>query len=151
VFLTINELAEADMCPREGQFEGGLRPSYMIDPSHNMTDSIEAMLSSAVASTASFTKALPVDRDALYAAQEGNDTMMALQALCRPCNVDEAPILAKARAEAGGAIDVLAVYRQKPLARTQGAGAQGRGAGCGDRLKRRSNRTQECDRETARP
>jgi len=37
--------------------------------------------------------------------------MMAFQALRRPYNTDVAPIVAKARLEAGGAIDVLAVYR----------------------------------------
>jgi L-rhamnose isomerase/sugar isomerase len=38
--------------------------------------------------------------------------MMAFQALRRAYNVDVAPILAKARIEAGGAYDVLAVYRE---------------------------------------
>ena len=37
--------------------------------------------------------------------------MMAFQALRRAYNLDVAPILAKARLEAGGAIDVLAAYR----------------------------------------
>ena len=37
--------------------------------------------------------------------------MMAFQALRRAYNVDVGPILAKARMEAGGAIDVLATYR----------------------------------------
>lgn len=38
--------------------------------------------------------------------------MMAFQALRRAYNVDVGPILAKARMEAGGAIDVLGTYRQ---------------------------------------
>jgi L-rhamnose isomerase/sugar isomerase len=70
------------------------------------------MLSSAEAITGSYAKALLVDRAALHAAQDGNDTMMAFQALRRAYNVDVAPIIAKARVEAGGAIDVLAVYRE---------------------------------------
>ena len=37
--------------------------------------------------------------------------MMAFQALRRAYTVDVSPIIAKARAEAGRAIDVLAVYR----------------------------------------
>lgn len=53
-----------------------------------------------------------VDRDALHAAQEANDTMMAFQALRRAYNVDVSPIVAKARLEAGGAIDVLSSYRE---------------------------------------
>jgi L-rhamnose isomerase/sugar isomerase len=69
------------------------------------------MLSSAEAITSCFAKALLVDREALHAAQEANDTMMAFQALRRAYNIDVAPILAKARAAAGGAIDVLETYR----------------------------------------
>ena len=38
--------------------------------------------------------------------------MMAFQALRRAYTIDVAPILGKARMEAGGAIDVLAVYRE---------------------------------------
>jgi L-rhamnose isomerase/sugar isomerase len=107
LFLIFNELVEAELHPREG-----FDPSYMIDQSHNVTDPIESMLSSAEAITASFAKALVVDRDALHAAQEANDTMMAFQALRRAYNIDVAPIVAMARMEAGGAIDVLATYRE---------------------------------------
>jgi L-rhamnose isomerase/sugar isomerase len=107
LFLIFNELVEAELHPREG-----FDPSYMIDQSHNVTDPIESMLSSAEAITASFAKALVVDRDALHAAQEANDTMMAFQALRRAYNIDVAPVVAMARMEAGGAIDVLATYRE---------------------------------------
>lgn len=107
LFLVFNELVEAELHPRDG-----FAPSYMIDQSHNVTDPIESMLSSAEAITSCYAKALLVDRDALHAAQDANDTMMAFQALRRAYNVDVAPILAKARAEAGGAIDVLATYRE---------------------------------------
>ena len=61
----------------------------MIDQSHNVTDPIESMLSSAEAITQCFAKALH-----------------------RAYNVDVGPILASARLEAGGAIDVLGTYRQ---------------------------------------
>ena len=111
LFLVFNELVEAELHqPRQPQ--GEFRPSYMIDQSHNVTDPIESMLASAEAITASFAKALLVDREALHLAQESNDTMMAFQALRRAYNVDVAPILARARVEAGGAIDVLATYRE---------------------------------------
>jgi L-rhamnose isomerase/sugar isomerase len=106
LFLVFNELVEAEAHPR-----GEFRPSYMIDQSHNVTDPIESMLSSAEAITASFAKALLVDRNALHTAQETNDAMMAFQALRRAYNLDVGPILAKARVEAGGAIDTLATYR----------------------------------------
>ena len=107
LFLVFNELIEAELNPRDG-----FNPSYMIDQSHNVTDPIESMLSSAEAITQCYAKAVLVDREALHAAQEDNDTMMAFQALRRAYNVDVAPILAKARVEAGGAVDVLAVYRE---------------------------------------
>lgn len=106
LFMVFNELAEAEANPRDG-----FKPSYMIDQSHNVTDPIESMLSSAEAIAQCFAKASLVDRSALHVAQETNDTMMAFQALRRAYNVDVGPIVAKARVEAGGACDVLDVYR----------------------------------------
>ena len=107
LFLVFNELVEAELNPRDG-----FNPAYMIDQSHNVTDPIESMMSSAEAIASCYAKALLVDREALHASQDGNDTMMAFQALRRAYNVDVAPILAMARMEAGGAIDVLAAYRE---------------------------------------
>jgi L-rhamnose isomerase / sugar isomerase len=106
LFLVFNELVEAELNPRDG-----FDPAYMIDQSHNVTDPIESMLSSAEAITQCYAKALLVDREALHAAQAANDTMMAFQALRRSYNTDVAPIIAMARLEAGGAIDVLDAYR----------------------------------------
>lgn len=106
LFLVFNELIEAEMNPR-----GDFRPAYMIDQSHNVTDPIESMLSSAEAIVAAYAKALLVDREALLAAQEANDTMMAFQALRAAYRTDVTPILAAARAEAGGAIEAIAAYR----------------------------------------
>jgi L-rhamnose isomerase/sugar isomerase len=106
LFLVFNELVEAELNPRDG-----FNPAYMIDQSHNVTDPIESMMSSAEAIASCYAKAVLVDREALHGAQDGNDTMMAFQALRRAYNVDVAPILAMARVEAGGAIDVLAAYR----------------------------------------
>jgi L-rhamnose isomerase / sugar isomerase len=106
LFLVFNELVEAEINPRDG-----FRPAYMIDQSHNVTDPIESMLSSAEAIVASYAKAVIVDRDALHTAQNDNDAMMAFQALRRAYKTDVSPILAMARVEAGGAIDVLSTYR----------------------------------------
>lgn len=106
LFLVFNELVEAELNPRDG-----FDPAYMIDQSHNVTDPIESMLSSAEAIAQCYARASLVDREALHAAQEANDTMMAFQALRRAYNVDVGPILAKARVEAGGAVDPLAAYR----------------------------------------
>ena len=107
LFLVFNELVEAELNPREG-----FDPAYMIDQSHNVTDPIESMLSSAEAISQCYAKALLVDRDMLHGAQAANDTMMAFQALRRPYNTDVGPIVAMARVEAGGAVDVLAAYRE---------------------------------------
>jgi L-rhamnose isomerase / sugar isomerase len=107
LFLVFNELVEAELHPRDG-----FNPAYMIDQSHNVTDPIESMMSSAEAIASCYAKAIIVDREALHAAQDGNDTMMAFQSLRRAYNVDVAPILAMARVEAGGAIDVLSAYRE---------------------------------------
>jgi L-rhamnose isomerase / sugar isomerase len=106
LFLVFNELVEAELNPRDG-----FNPAYMIDQSHNVTDPIESMMSSAEAIVASYAKAVIVDREALHAAQNDNDTMMAFQALRRAYKTDVSPILAMARVAAGGAIDVLAAYR----------------------------------------
>ncbi len=107
LFLVFNELVEAELNPRDG-----FNPAYMIDQSHNVTDPIESMMSSAEAIASCYAKAILVNREALHAAQDGNDTMMAFQAPRRAYNVDVAPILAMARMESGGAIDVLAAYRK---------------------------------------
>jgi L-rhamnose isomerase/sugar isomerase len=106
LFLVFNELIEAELNPREG-----FNPAYLIDQSHNVTDPIESMLSSAEAIASAFAKALLVDREQLHLAQESNDTMMAFQALRRAYRTDVSPILAMARFEAGGAIDTIAAYR----------------------------------------
>jgi L-rhamnose isomerase / sugar isomerase len=106
LFLVFNELVEAELHPR-----AGFDPAYMIDQSHNVTDPIESMISSAEAIVSSYAKAIIVDRAALHAAQANNDAMMAFQALRKAYKSDLSPILAMARAEAGGAIDALAAYR----------------------------------------
>ncbi len=106
LFLVFNELIEAERDPREG-----FDPAYMIDQSHNVTDPIESLLSSAEAIVGAFAKASAVDRQALHAAQGANDVMMGFQALRRAYRLDVTPILAMARIEAGGAADPLALYR----------------------------------------
>jgi L-rhamnose isomerase/sugar isomerase len=106
LFLVFNELIEAEEHPRDG-----FDPAYMIDQSHNVTDPIESMLSSAEAITGAYAKASLVDRAALHHAQDSNDVMMAFQTLRRAYRTDVTPIVAMARLEAGGAIDVLAAYR----------------------------------------
>jgi L-rhamnose isomerase/sugar isomerase len=47
----------------------------------------------------------------LLYAQESNDVMMAFQALRQAYRTDVTALVAQARVEAGGALDVLAAYR----------------------------------------
>jgi L-rhamnose isomerase/sugar isomerase len=126
LFLIFNELVEAERAPRDG-FE----PAYMIDQSHNVTDPIESMLSAAEAIASAHAKALLVDREQLRSAQETNDTMLAFQALRRAYTTDVTPILAKVRADLGGAIDPIAAYRadgwRTRKARERGAARRGAG------------------------
>ncbi|NIJ66221.1 L-rhamnose isomerase/sugar isomerase [Sphingomonas leidyi] len=106
LFLVFNELIEAELNPRDG-----FDPAYMIDQSHNVTDPIESMISSAEAIAGAFAKASLVDREALAAAQQANDTMLAFLTLRKAYRTDVSPILAMARMEAGGAIDAVVAYR----------------------------------------
>ena len=107
LFLVFNELVEA-----ENVAEADFPPAYMIDQSHNITDPLESLLSSAEAIAGAFARALLVDRAALAAARSQNDVMQAFLALRRGYNVDVAPILAMARIEAGGAADPILLYRE---------------------------------------
>jgi len=106
LFLVFNELIEAERNPR-----AGFNPAYMIDQSHNVTDPIESMIASAEAIAGAFAKASLVDREALGAAQDANDTMLAFLTLRQAYRTDISPILAVARMEAGGAIDPVFAYR----------------------------------------
>ncbi|MCX5495223.1 L-rhamnose catabolism isomerase [Kaistia dalseonensis] len=106
LFLVFNELIDA-----EARKAKNFDPAYMIDQSHNVTDPIESLMSSAIEILRAYAQALLVDRKALEGYQDGNDVMMANQTLKRAFTTDVGPILAKARLAKGGAIDPLAVYR----------------------------------------
>src|SRR5258705_11628581 len=84
----------------------------MIDQSHNVTDPIESLLSSAEAISVAFVKALMVDRPVLCDYQRSNDVLMAFRTLRDAYSLDARPILAMARYEAGGAIDPIAALRE---------------------------------------
>lgn len=105
LFLVFNELVDIET--RDSDF----RPAHMLDQSHNVTDPIESLMLSASDVQRAYAQALLVDRAGLAAAQEGNDALAATQALRLAYRTDVEPILAMARLEQGGAIDVLATYR----------------------------------------
>jgi len=106
LFLVFNELVDAKL-------EGvpGFDPCYMLDQSHNVTDPIESLMTSAVELVRAYVQAHLVDREALAEYQESGDAVMALAALKRAFNTDVDPILAMARHRAGGAIDPIATFR----------------------------------------
>jgi L-rhamnose isomerase / sugar isomerase len=106
LFLVFNELVDAKVAGVPG-FE----PAYMLDQSHNVTDPLESLVTSAAEVVRAYAQALLVDRAALEAHQDANDAMLALQALKRAFTTDVEPILAAARQRAGGAIDPLRTYR----------------------------------------
>ncbi|WP_323015262.1 L-rhamnose catabolism isomerase [Devosia sp.] len=105
LFLVFNELVDIE------SRDAGFRPAHMLDQSHNVTDPIESLMLSAADVQRAYAQALLVDRKGLKAAQEANDALAATQALRTAFRTDVEPILAMARFEAGGAIDLLATYR----------------------------------------
>ena len=126
LFLVFNELVEAERAAPDS-----FAPAYMIDQSHNVTDPIESLLSSAEAIAGAYAKALLIDRAALGQAQEANDAMAAFQTLRWSYNSDVTPIVAMARRRSGGAIDPIAVYRASGwrLRKAQTRAAAGAAAG----------------------
>jgi len=106
LFLIFNELVDAEL-------EGvpGFDPAYMLDQSHNVTDPIESLMTSAMELTRAYVQAHLVDRGRLLESQESNDALLALQTLKQAFQTDVEPILAVARHRAGGAVDPVGLYR----------------------------------------
>lgn len=107
LFLVFNELVDA-----EASGAPGFRPAHMIDQSHNVTDPIESLMTSAMEIERAWVQALLVDRAALDGHQEANDALMAAQTLKAAFRVDVEPILAMARLGKGAAIDPVAAFRR---------------------------------------
>jgi L-rhamnose isomerase/sugar isomerase len=106
LFLVFNELVEAELAKTPG-----FSPAHMLDQSHNVTDPIESLMTSAIELQRAYAQALIVDRKALREFQSVNDVLMAAQTLKRGFTTDVAPILAQARVSRGAAIDPVAAYR----------------------------------------
>jgi L-rhamnose isomerase / sugar isomerase len=107
LFLIFHELVEAEL--RDAT---GFAPAYLMDQSHNVTDPIESLMTSAVSLQRAYAQALLVDRDRLRDAQERNDALAAAEVLRAAFRLDVGPLLAHVRARAGGAIDPVATYRR---------------------------------------
>ncbi len=107
LFLIFHELVEAEL-----RGAPGFAPAYLMDQSHNVTDPIESLMTSAISLQRAYAQALLVDRDRLRDAQERNDALGAAEVLRAAFRLDVDPMLAYVRARAGGAIDPVATYRR---------------------------------------
>jgi L-rhamnose isomerase / sugar isomerase len=106
LFLVFNELIDA-----EYRKAPNFNPAYMIDQSHNVTDPIESLMSSATEILRCYVQASLVDRKALAAAQNENDALGAHRMLKTAFITDVSPILAEARLRKGGALQPIEIYR----------------------------------------
>jgi L-rhamnose isomerase/sugar isomerase len=106
LFLIFHELVDAEL-----SHVPGFDPAYMLDQSHNVTDPVESLMTSAAELVRAYVQAHLVDREQLAAHQQANDALLALQSLKQAFTTDVEPILAMARQRAGGAIDPVATYR----------------------------------------
>lgn len=106
LFLVFNELVDAESSKVQG-----FNPAYMIDQSHNVTDPIESLISSATEILRCFVQASLVDRKALQEAQDANDVMGAHRLLKAAFITDVSPILAEVRQRKGGALMPIETYR----------------------------------------
>jgi L-rhamnose isomerase/sugar isomerase len=127
LFLVFNELVDAEL-----EQVAAFDPSYMLDQSHNVSDPIESLVTSAVEVVRAYVQAQLVDRAALVQAQARNDALVALSLLKQAFTTDVSPVLAMARQRAGGAVDPIGAYRasgyrqrkaeERPAAERRGAG-----------------------------
>ena len=106
LFLIFNELTAASQNNKIKNI------AFMIDQSHNVTDPIESLISSANEIVNSYTKSLLVNFFSLEKAQDSNDAIQSMQILKTAFNTDVSPIVAMARFENGNSIDPIKTYRK---------------------------------------
>ncbi len=112
LFLIFNELVEG-MDARGMDHTRDL--GWMIDASHNVKDPLEDLLQSVEAILISYAQALLVDRVALTAAQQANDTVAAQEILQNAFRTDTRALAAEARLRAGAALDPIGLYRSEKI------------------------------------
>jgi L-rhamnose isomerase/sugar isomerase len=106
LFLIFNELVDAEVNDLPN-----FNPAYMLDQSHNVTDPIESLMTSAAEVVRAYVQAHLVDRARLEEAQRKGDAITALSTLKEAFTTDVSAILATARHRNGGAIEPVSVYR----------------------------------------
>jgi len=116
LFLVFDTLVDAatrsERSAPNGADEHAFDPAYMLDQSHNVTDPIESLMTSASEVRRAYAQALLVDREALAGYQETDDALMASETLKRAFRTDVEPLLREARVRDGGADDPMAAYRE---------------------------------------
>ena len=111
LFLIFNELVQAINDP-----EVDNPPlAWMIDASHNTKDPIEDLLQSVQAIKTAYAKALLVDTEALFQAQEENDVVKAQEIGQAAFETDVRPLLAQSRLISGGVVDPLSFFRENGI------------------------------------
>lgn len=113
LFLVFNELVDLEL-----QQGDSFQPAYMLDQSHNVTDPIESLMSSAMEVQRAYIQASLVDREALSNYQLNNDALMAALTLKQAFRTNVDPILQHCRMNNGGAIDPISVYRESQYRQT---------------------------------
>jgi L-rhamnose isomerase/sugar isomerase len=112
LFLIFNELIE-------GMDAKGMNHAadlgWMIDASHNVKDPLEDLLQSVEAIMIAYAQALLVDRGKLTTAQDANDVVTAQEILQNAFRTDVRSLVAEARLHSGGALNPLALYRNKKI------------------------------------
>jgi L-rhamnose isomerase / sugar isomerase len=106
LFLIFNELVDAELNNLPN-----FKPAYMLDQSHNVTDPIESLMTSAVEVVRAYVQAHLIDRAKLEEAQRRGDAITTLLILKEAFTTDVSAILRTARARNGGAIEPVQVYR----------------------------------------
>jgi L-rhamnose isomerase/sugar isomerase len=106
LFLIFCELVSAEL-----RAAPGFAPAYLMDQSHNVTDPIESLMTSAIALQRAYAQAQLVDRARLAEAQRSNDALGAAEILRAAFRTDVDPLLAHLRRQRGGALDPLGAYR----------------------------------------
>ena len=115
LFLIFCELAEGIGGSGYEEFS---KIDWMIDASHNVKDPLEDLLQSVEAIKVAYAKALLVDREALEAAREENDVVLAQEILQDAYATDVRPLLRESRFRRGGSIDPIGLYRKLNVRKT---------------------------------
>lgn len=113
LFLIFNELigGQQENNPPFGKKGFG----WMIDASHNVKDPLEDLLQAVEAIMITYAQALLVDRKKLNEAQLNNDVVQAQEILQTAFRTDTRALVAEARFRAGGALNPLALFREKEI------------------------------------